>query len=204
MCVYSIGQSIPLTSYWIGRCHQFLDTLWFILFEEQFYIVPPWSVGGLKVPKIPHTAHGQQNDQFLLCKTCCAKHSSVLGTVHSAFLLAAFVHLPLTPGYGEEGRCWALEEWAACSFRLWALTREKWEEMSKRFLKPSVICHCLNLALIYASVIVSNDTCCHFHKWDSKKPHLGTVIFRKKPFLVGDYLYFCLSELSPRGIQVLN
>lgn len=181
MCVYSIWQSIPLTSYWIGRCHWFLDTLWFILFEEQFYIVPPWSDGGLKVPKVPHTAHGQQNDQFLLCKT------SVLGAVHSAFLLAAFVHLPLTPGCGEEGKCWALEEWAACSFRLWVLTREKWEEMAnktKRFFKHSVVCHCLNLALIYASVIVTNDTCCYFHKWANKSLNSGQQYLGKNPFLL--------------------
>lgn len=56
----------------------------------------------------------------------------VLGAVHSAFLLAAFLHFPLTPGCGEEGKCWALEEWAACRFRLWALTREKGEEMANK------------------------------------------------------------------------
>lgn len=45
------------------------------------------------------------------------------------------------------------------------------------------MCHCLNLALIYASVIVSNnDTCCYFHEWDSKIPQLRAVIFRKNPF----------------------
>lgn len=57
-------------------------------------------------------------------------------------------------------------------------------KQDKRFFKHSVVCHCLNLALIYASVIVSNDTCCYFHKWANKSLNSGQQYLGKNPFLL--------------------